>query len=398
MTSPAQPPPPRHLYVHVPFCQRRCTYCDFSIAVRRTVPVGEYAAALGHEVALTGARPVETVYLGGGTPSRLGGDGIAALARLLGLERTLAEFTLEANPEDVSAGSVRAWISAGVNRLSLGAQSFDDRVLAWMHRTHDAARIGEAVRTARAGGMRNLSLDLIFALPTGLGRDWRRDLDAAIALEPEHVSLYGLTVEPGTPLFRQAERGEVAVASEERYEAEYLLAHERLAAAGYVFYEVSNAARSGWEAVHNRAYWHLEPYLGLGPAAHSFDGVSRWWNEATYVGWRRKLEQGRSPVAGHEILNDHQRRLEQMYLGLRTRHGMVLPDPCPPPLRQTLDRWVAAGWAVLEPEAAAASGASMPPAHGARSPAPIGEGPHPRLRARLTPAGWLRLDELVASI
>lgn len=373
----------RHLYVHVPFCGRRCTYCDFSIAVRRTVPVAAYLAALGREVALTGARAVETLYLGGGTPSRLGGDGIAALARLLTFEPVLAEFTLEANPEDVTAERVRAWAAAGVNRISLGAQSFDDRVLAWMHRTHDAARIGTAVRTARAGGIGNLSLDLIFALPPDLRRDWRRDLEAAIALEPDHVSLYGLTVEHGTPLFRQVDRGDVAPAEEERYEEEYLLAHERLGAAGYAFYEVSNAARAGREAVHNRAYWQLEPYLGLGPAAHSFDGVSRWWNEPTYVRWLEKLEQGRTPMAGHEILNDHQRRLEQMYLGLRTRRGITLPDPCPSTLLETLERWVAAGWAVLEGEPRPASScASVPPCP----------------RARLTPLGWLRLDELVASI
>jgi oxygen-independent coproporphyrinogen-3 oxidase len=388
----------RHLYIHVPFCGRRCTYCDFSIAVRRTVPVAAYLAALGREVALTGARPVETLYLGGGTPSRLGGEGIAALARLFALERELAEFTIEANPEDITAENVRGWAQAGVNRVSLGAQSFDDRVLAWMHRTHDAARIGLAVQTARAGGIRNLSLDLIFALPPGLGRDWKRDLEAAIALEPDHVSFYGLTVEHGTPLFRQVGRGEVALAEEDRYEDEYLLAHDRLGAAGYVFYEVSNAARAGREAVHNRAYWQLEPYLGLGPAAHSFDGVSRWWNEPTYVRWQEKLEQGRSPVAGHEILNDHQRRLEQMYLGLRTRRGIALPDPCPPKLLQQLEGWVAAGWAVIE-EARRHRGTGAREDLGTRGSESSAHAPVPPcLHARLTPQGWLRLDELVASI
>ena len=394
--TPRDPSPAQHLYVHVPFCGRRCTYCDFSIAVRRSVPADEYLAALSREVALTGARPVGTVYLGGGTPSRLGTDGVAALARALHVDAPLAEFTIEANPEDVSEAAVGAWARAGVNRVSLGAQSFDDRVLAWMHRTHDAGRIGEAVRAARAGGIDNLSLDLIFALPAELRRDWRRDLDAAIALEPEHVSLYGLTVEPGTPLFRRVGRGEVTAAADERYEEEYLLAHERLAAAGFVFYEVSNAALPGREAVHNGAYWRLEPYLGLGPAAHSFDGVRRWWNEAPYVAWRRKLERGSSPVAGHEILNDHQRRLERMYLALRTRSGLVLPDPCPPALRQTLERWSAAGWAVVDDGQAR----GRPGAQEDRGPADAlsGASARPCLRARLTPAGWLRLDELVASI
>jgi len=358
----------RHVYVHVPFCARRCTYCDFSIAVRRTTPVAAYLDALGRERAHAAAPPdPDTVYLGGGTPSLLGGEGLAALAALLGLRRPPLEFTVEANPDDVTPQAARAWVGAGVNRLSLGAQSFDDRVLAWMHRTHRAARIGDAVRAARGAGIANLSLDLIFALPDALARDWRADLDAAVALEPDHVSLYGLTLEPGTPLFRRVGRGDLAPADEQRYADEYLLAHERLRAAGYRFYEVSNAARAGREAVHNRAYWTLAPYVGLGPSAHSFDGVARWWNEPAYARWQRLLAAGTSPVAGRELLNDHQRRLEETYLGLRTSEGIALPGPCPPQLQATLDRWVAAGWAV------------------------VGS------RVRLTPQGWLRLDELVAS-
>ena len=367
---------PRHLYVHVPFCSRRCTYCDFSIAVRRTVPVGAYLEALGREAAAAGEPPravasqdLATAYFGGGTPSRLGGEGVGAVAALLRLPGALAEFTLEANPEDVTPAAVRAWAAAGVNRLSLGAQSFDDAVLRWMHRTHEAARTAEAVAAARRGGIANVSLDLIFALPERLGRDWGADLDAALALEPDHVSLYGLTVEPRTPLFRQGLRGEAVPTPEARYEEEYLLAHERLGRAGYAFYEVSNAARPGREAVHNRAYWTLAPYLGLGPSAHSFDGAARWWNEAAYEAWRRRLAAGRSAVAGREELSAEQRRLESLYLGLRTREGAALPAPCPPDLRSRLERWVAAGWGAVD---------------GAR--------------VHLTPRGWLRLDELVATI
>ena len=403
---------PRHLYIHVPFCARRCTYCDFSIAVRRTTPVAAYLGALSRELARVPA-PLEpdTVYLGGGTPSLLGGAGLAALAALLGLRQPPAEFTIEANPEDVTPQSARDWVRAGVNRLSLGAQSFDDAVLAWMHRTHRSARIGQAVRTARDAGLENLSLDLIFALPEALGRDWLGDLDAAVALEPDHISLYGLTVEPGTPLFRQQGRGQLVAADERRYADEYLLAHERLAASGYRFYEVSNAARPGREAVHNRAYWTLAPYLGLGPSAHSFDGVVRWWNEPAYARWQRLLEEGKSPVAGRELLNDHQRRLEQLFLGLRTREGVTLPEPCPPAFRQAVDRWVAAGWALLAEEhspvpprpSAPVPAASVPPCPNAPVPAALvppspGAPVPPCLRARLTPQGWLRLDELVATI
>src|SRR5205814_834371 len=157
----------------------------------------------------------------------------------------------------------------GINRVSLGAQSFDDRVLQWMHRSHDAARIAAAVRTLRDTGVDNISLDLIFALPTMLERDWARDLEQALALRPDHLSLYGLTVEERTPLARWISRGAAAPPDDDRYADEYLLAHSRLAACGYRFYEVSNAARDGRRSRHNSAYWSGRPYRGLGPAAHS---------------------------------------------------------------------------------------------------------------------------------
>jgi coproporphyrinogen III oxidase-like Fe-S oxidoreductase len=321
----------------------------------------------------------------------------------------------------VTPAAVRAWVAAGVNRLSIGAQSFDDAVLRWMHRTHDAGAIGAAVDAARRGGVANVSLDLIFALPGRLRRDWRRDLDAAIALGPDHVSLYGLTFEHGTPLFRMGARGEAVPAPDARYEEEYLAAHDRLAAAGYAFYELSNAARPGREAVHNRAYWTLAPYLGLGPSAHSFDGAARWWNEPAYARWQETVAAGGSPVVGREVLDEEQRRLELLYLGLRTSEGVALPESAAG-LRRKLDRWVAAGWAVVDeagrvpplPEAP-----SVPPVPGRPSPAsrgprlsrsqeapraPDGSDPcagasgRPGVRVRLTPPGWLRLDELVSTI
>jgi len=365
----------RHLYIHVPFCARRCTYCDFSIAVRQRTPVAEYLAALTGELELTGPLgDLTTVYLGGGTPSRLGGEGIARLADLLGRPAGLAEFTIEANPDDVTAAAVRAWVAAGVNRISLGAQSFDPAVLAWMHRTHDAGQIATAVGVARDGGLANISLDLIFALPEALHRDWARDLDLALALLPDHVSLYGLTVEAGTPLFRQIGRGESAAPPDSRYAEEYLLAHQRLGAAGLRFYEVSNAGRPGREAVHNRAYWRRVPYLGLGPSAHSFDGSTRWWNEPAYARWVALLKSGTRPVAGREILADAQRDLEQLYLGLRTVEGIELEATEAARLGDKLKAWGALGWLTLTPL------------------------PSARLSVRPSAIGWLRLDELVASI
>jgi len=320
-----------------------------------------------------------TLYLGGGTPSLLPPQAIATLLRELhggstypGAtprgSRTDPEVTLEANPEDVTPDAARAWHAAGINRVSLGAQSFDDKVLEWMHRSHDAARIGAAVHALRGAGIDNISLDLIFALPDELQRDWERDLDMALALRPTHLSLYGLTVEPRTPLDRWISRGATHAPDEERYAEEYLLAHRRLAADGFFFYEVSNAARDGFRSRHNSAYWSGKPYVGLGPAAHSFDGTTRRWNLRAWEAYRRAIAEGRSAVESEEMLTAEQREMEAIYLGLRTAEGLPLAAasprrPSPPP------QFAAQGW-TFEADG----------------------------RLKCTPEGWLRLDSIVAEL
>lgn len=365
---------PRHLYVHVPFCARRCSYCDFSIAVRREVPVADYIRGVMRELDMryppTGEPWVlDTLYFGGGTPSRLGGDGLAELiARIR--ERVVlapgAEVTLEANPEDVTPAALAAWAAAGANRLSLGSQSFDEDVLAWMHRTHRALAIGDAVRAARDGGITNVSLDLIFALPPEIPRDWTADLERAIALDPAHVSLYGLTVEPQTPLARWLERGTAHEAEESRYEREFLEAHDRLRAAGYEHYEVSNFARPGFRSRHNSAYWANVPYAGVGPAAHEFTGTVRRWNIGPFAEWQRRVDAGASPVEDEESLTAENRLTEQVYLGLRTDAGLALR-----PGEVALVRpWLDAGWGTLDSTD----------------------------RLHLTGLGWLRLDALSQSL
>src|SRR5688500_4066515 len=322
---------PRHVYLHVPFCSRRCSYCDFSIAVRRDVPVDEYLAALEAELSIRFAseakHEVDTIYLGGGTPSRLGGTGVARAIALVERWFPLArggELTIEASPEDITATAVDAWVAAGVNRLSLGSQSFDDRALAWMHRTHDAQAIDRAVATARGGGIRNLSLDLIFALPAELERDLERDVERLAALEPDHVSLYGLTVESQTPLGRWVARGDAVERPEEGYESEFLTAHALLTSAGLEHYEVSNYARPGRRSRHNSAYWTGVPYVGLGPASHGFDGSVRRWNARTYSAWRAFVMAGTDPREGEETLTDANRTAESVYLGLRSDRGLEL--------------------------------------------------------------------------
>ena len=364
----------RHLYLHVPFCGRRCSYCDFAIAVRRSVPVLEYTDAIEAELSrrLRGLPilDLDTLYLGGGTPSKLGATGVVELVDrlihtgLVSLSST-AEVTMEANPEDVSAASVAAWGSAGVNRISLGAQSFHAPTLAWMHRTHEAHAIEAAVETARAGGISDISLDLIFAVPQELGRDWRSDLDRSIALAPSHLSVYGLTIEPHTPLGKWTARGDVEEAPEDEYAAQFLEAHGALTAAGFEHYEVSNYALGGRRSRHNSAYWRRVPYIGLGPSAHSYDGARRSWNEREYEAWRERLRRGESPQAGDELLAPDMIEAEDAYLGLRTSSGVALTAGLGP----TVQIWVENGWGTVL------------------------DG-----RVRLTPEGWLRLDALAAAL
>ena len=364
--------PPRHVYIHVPFCARRCSYCDFAIAVRRHVPADEFVAALGREleVRALGAPPVpvDTIYFGGGTPSRLGTDAVRRAIDVVSSRfepESGAEITIEANPDDVDEQAVREWRRSGVNRVSLGVQSFDDRALDWMHRTHDSARIHAAATALEEGEIENWSLDLIFALPPELNRDWERDLDCAIALEPPHLSLYGLTVEPHTPIARWRERGATVEGSEETYEREYLRAHEVLTAAGYAHYEVSNFGKAGQFSRHNRGYWSGASYVGLGPAAHGYDGVSRRWNAREYAAWLRLVESGADPIGGQESLTPENRLSEEVYLGLRTTDGLAVNEN----EYATVQRWVAAGWASLDSN-----------------------------RVQLTALGWLRLDALAASL
>ena len=333
----------------------------------------DYLRALDAELSLrfpdVDRAEVDTIYFGGGTPSRLGGEGLARAIDLVARRFTPgpgAEVTAEANPDDMDPAALRAWRNAGINRLSIGSQSFDDRALAWMHRNHDADAIGRAVQSARDAGFANLSLDLIFALPDALQRDFERDVERALALEPDHVSLYGLTVEPATPLGRWVAAGKEFEQPEEGYEREYLAAHRLLDGAGFEHYEVSNYARPGRRAVHNSAYWAAVPYVGLGPSAHEFDGSERRWNARAYADWTRRLAGHEDPREGGERLTDENRIAEQVYLGLRSDRGLAITAG----ERGLVQRWVDAGWATLDADGV----------------------------LRCTAEGWLRLDSLAAAL
>lgn len=367
-----------HVYLHVPFCSRRCSYCDFAIAVRKDVPVDVFIAAIMAElvtrtISLDSAS-LRTLYLGGGTPSKLGGPGVARLlhelARSAGVEKFSTsggerEITIEANPEDVTEEAASSWAAAGVNRVSLGVQSFDPAVLQWMHRSHGPNAPGDAVARLRDAGIDDVSVDLIFALPGSVTRDWQRDLAAALELRPTHVSLYGLTVESKTPLGRWTARGDVVEAPEERYADEFMEADRQLCGAGFDHYEVSNYGLPGHRAKHNSAYWSGASYLGLGPSAHGFDGHTRRWNAPAYVEWLARVGQGEDPREGDELLTAAERESEAVYLGLRTSDGLSVREN----ELKTVTPWIDAGWARLD-----------------------------RGSLKLSAQGWLRLDSIAASL
>ena len=373
-------PPPvpgtiRSVYVHAPFCARRCFYCDFAVKVA-PADGDAWLSALGAEIRALEREgtfllddTLDTVYVGGGTPSLLGAPAMDGLLTVLGGERLRnpdLEWTAEANPESFTRDVATGWRGAGVNRISLGIQSFHAPSLRWMGRLHGADAAHDAVGIGRAAGFTNLSVDLIFGLPDHLERDWERDLDHTISLDPDHVSLYGLTAEPATPLGRAVAERRETLAPEARYEEEYLLAVDRLAEAGYEAYEVSNFARPGFESRHNSVYWSGEPYVGLGNGAHSYRHPFRRWNLRDWDGYRA-MASG-PPVDNEEELDVNAVRLERIWLGLRTRRGISLRD-LPASARDRARFWEENALAVMEDSV-----------------------------VRLTPRGWLVLDRLTVEL
>jgi len=312
--------PPRAAYVHVPFCRHRCGYCNFTLIAGRDDLIDGYLATLERELAtLESPRPVDTIFLGGGTPSHLDAG---RLERLLGLvgrwfpANPGYEFSLEANPSDIDERRLAAAVAGGVTRLSLGVQSFDRGKLRLLERDHTPEVARGATEQARRAGLA-VSLDLIFATPGETLDFWLSDLDQALALAPDHLSLYGLTFERGTAYWSRREKGELRGQDEETERSMYLEAIDRLATAGYEQYEISNFARPGRRCRHNEAYWAARGYYaaGLG-AARYVDGV-RETNHRSTTTWLRRITAGESPVAEREQLAAEDRAREALVLGLR---------------------------------------------------------------------------------
>ena len=308
------------IYIHVPFCKSFCTYCDFYSEIPKENDFRRYTDQLCAEIRRRAKEMDDhprTLYFGGGTPSVLPLKDLTRI--LLALEEAghggpYREFTMEVNPEDLVERGLpylQSLKTLGVNRISIGIQSFDDELLHWMNRRHNAAHAKEAFQLAREAGFDNISIDLIFGLSNLSNAVWEETIREALALKPEHISCYQLTVEGDSILAERLENGEYEEASEELCRTQYDLLCQELKAAGYLHYEISNFALPGYEAVHNGGYWERRPYVGLGPAAHSFSGRSRSWNSPELSGYTHS----------EESLSVEDEKVETLMLALRTAKG-----------------------------------------------------------------------------
>ena len=315
------------VYVHIPFCAHRCDYCDFATWTDRDHLIDEYVDAcvtdLRRRQTTDGLAPADTVFFGGGTPSMIPA---ASLARILNaIPRTAeAEVTVECNPDSTSLGALQVLASAGVNRVSFGVQSMRTHVLTILGRTHDPDNVVRAVDAARQAGIERINLDLIYGTPGETVEDWTATVQGAIALEPEHVSAYALTVEAGTPLGQDVTAGRKAAPDDDDQADKYTIVDDLLAEAGYHWYEISNWAKRGEECRHNLIYWQGGDYLAIGCAAHGKTGDRRWWNVRTPERYIAAVQEGRSAQADEEELDAAGRRDEQLALALRLRWGTAI--------------------------------------------------------------------------
>ncbi len=316
------------LYIHIPFCESRCIYCGFY----STTLLSEhqrYVDALCREIALRPEQPeIGTIYLGGGTPSTLSHQQLSQLFQYI-YERysvsPAAEITMEMNPDDIRPGMLQG---LPVNRVSMGAQTFSDHRLRFLRRRHTAAQVAQAVEVIRGEGIGNISLDLMFGFPGETLDEWRADIRQALALHPEHLSAYSLMVEEGTPLCRLLEQGSVEENDEELTVRMYDLLVDELTAAGYEHYEISNFALPGRRSRHNSSYWDGTPYIGLGAAAHSYDGLTRQWNVDNLAEYIEAIGRGQRPYE-QETLDEDTRYNDLITTRLRTREGIALDQLTP---------------------------------------------------------------------
>jgi len=317
------------IYVHVPFCKQACHYCNFHFSTSLTYK-NDFVNALLKEITLQkeyiGKEKVETIYFGGGTPSLLLSEEIQEI--IYRIRETFnvsadTELTLEANPDDIGSEILKSWKRAGINRLSIGVQSFFDEDLQWMNRAHDAKDAGIAISLAREWGFSNISIDLIYGGPSLNNEHWKKNVEKALSFEIPHFSCYALTVEPKTPLYKMIRSKKVADTDPDQQAAQFLLLMKWMESAGYEHYEISNFAKPGWRSRHNSSYWQGKKYLGLGPSAHSYDGISRQWNISNnqlYIQslGKDELNFEKENLTTTQVLNEY------IMISLRTMEGINL--------------------------------------------------------------------------
>ena len=320
----------RGIYVHFPFCERKCRYCDFySVTDLNRIP--DFMTALQKEMQLAGGGSgikADTLYIGGGTPSLLSIKQMGQIVDWAALYFNLAasaEMTFEINPATASTRDLQDYAAFGFNRINIGVQSFNDQNLTFLGRRHDASQALAAVQAAREAGFTNIGIDLIYGLPEQTPGSWKKDLLQAIRLGPKHLSCYMLTYEPHTPLHNDLQSGRFTPMPDLQAAELFRMTHDYLSAAGYEHYEISNFAQgSRWRSLHNQKYWNFVPYIGLGPAAHSYDPPTRWWNHRSLEQYMGDLERGVRPIAEDEELDEEQQMIESLYLGLRQSDGIDL--------------------------------------------------------------------------
>jgi oxygen-independent coproporphyrinogen-3 oxidase len=323
------------LYVHIPFCPNICGYCDFYTVSLRDSQISNYLEALQTEIELhSQTRAIkqlsfETLYFGGGTPSVLEASDLASIVEFLTAHLRFAsnpEITIEANPGNLDLTKLQAYRFAGINRLSIGMQSFHAKELKKLDRDHTVQDSVHCYEAARKAGFDNISLDLIFGLPRQTLTDWRLSLQAAIDLEPDHISTYNLTYEEGTPFHVKLRKGVFKETSEALLRRMYLCTFEELSGSGYGHYEVSSYAKPGFECRHNKKYWDGSPYFGIGVSVHSYISRRRFWNVRNMAAYSQLLRERALPVAGEEILDRKTQLCERVILGLRQRRGVNLQE------------------------------------------------------------------------
>lgn len=321
------------LYVHIPFCKSRCIYCGFYSTVGLDLRQ-QYVEALCKEMEMENEKrkgkneKLKTIYLGGGTPSQLTTEQLRQLFyniyKVYG--RDAEEITIEMNPDDVTETYAEALPELGINRVSMGAQTFDNARLKFLHRRHRAEQVEQAVKRLRKAGIQNISIDLMYGFPDETLEDWKQDIKKALTLNVEHISAYCLMIEEGTVLYERVKSEKVKVKNDKDEELErqmYELLIDQLTGAGYEHYEISNFARQGYRSRHNSSYWHDVPYIGLGAAAHSYDGACRSWNVADIRQYITAIERGERP-AEYETLDEDTRYNDRVTVALRTSDGLDL--------------------------------------------------------------------------